>query len=348
LPNPSNDIRTKLAAIIGLAAAIAVLWWLGFAGRGGPSPLVVYCAHDAIYSESVLKQFEAETGIPVEIRFDSEATKSLGLVEMILHERDQPRCDVFWNNELLGTLDIMDQGLLEPYKGEGYARMPGGFKDPLGRWTGFAARLRVWIVNKEKHEATESAIAETMAGDDLSRVTMAKALYGTTRTHYTVLWHVMGGERLKQWHRGLREREMIEAQSNGKTRDLVASGVCEIGWTDTDDFFGAVDDGKPVAAAPVRLETGEVICIPNTVSIIRGCKHPEAARKLVDYLLSEKVERQLAASRSRQIPLGPTEIGTLPAEMRQVAAEVDHAYPLTELGAARGECLAWLKTEYLH
>jgi len=41
--------------------------------------LVVYCAHDAAFSEEILKAFEKKTGIKVEPRFDTEATKSLGL-----------------------------------------------------------------------------------------------------------------------------------------------------------------------------------------------------------------------------------------------------------------------------
>jgi iron(III) transport system substrate-binding protein len=45
--------------------------------------------------------------------------------------------------------------------------------------------------------------------------------------------------------------------------------------------------------------------IPNTLSIIKGAPHAEAARELVDYLLSPRVEAQLAQCASAQIPLNP-------------------------------------------
>ena len=45
--------------------------------------------------------------------------------------------------------------------------------------------------------------------------------------------------------------------------------------------------------------------IPNTVAIIKGAPHREAASKLVDYLLSPSVEEHLAACPSAQIPLNP-------------------------------------------
>ena len=136
---------TKRHALFAVVAAslLAILWW----GSAGRSALVVYCAHDSIYSEKILRDFEKRTGIPVAIRFDTEATKSLGLVELLVREKEAPRCDVFWNNELLGTLDLAERGILEPYASASFARIPAAFKDPGGRWTGFAARLRVYIFN---------------------------------------------------------------------------------------------------------------------------------------------------------------------------------------------------------
>ena len=75
----------------------------------GPESLVVYCAHDSLYSKQILEEFERQTGIPVSIRFDTEATKSLGLVNLLIREKAYPRCDVFWNNQVLGTLDLRSE-----------------------------------------------------------------------------------------------------------------------------------------------------------------------------------------------------------------------------------------------
>lgn len=313
----------------------------------GTKPLVVYCAHDSVYSKAILEQFEHDTGIPVSIRFDTEATKSLGLVEQIIREKNNRRCDAFWNNELLGTLDLQQMGLLEPYKGCGYERIAKQYKDPDGHWTGFAARLRVWIVNTDKHEPSHEAIQTTLAGEDLSNVTIAKPLYGTTRTHYTVLWDLWGENRVQQWHADWRKRRLIEAQSNGQTKNLVANGTCSIGWTDTDDFFVAKDEGLPAAMLPVKVDGEQVVCIPNTVAIIKGTTQPKNARVLVDYLLSEQVELALSHCKSRQIPLGPIDESALSDDVKQLKQWVDKGYPLNRLGAVRKSCLAWLKSEYL-
>ena len=127
----------------------------------------------------------------------------------------------------------------------------------------------------------------------------------------------------------------------------MASGICDAAFTDTDDFFEAKDDGKPVIMRPVALESGQTICIPNTVAIVRGARHLENARKLADFLLSAKTELALARSKSRQIPLGPADETQLPAEVRELLPHAARGIPLTGLLKSRNECLAWLKAEYL-
>ncbi len=334
---------TRRRVLLTITAGVVLVgsWWIG----DRRPALVVYCAHDAIHAEKVLRDFEKSTGIPVAIRFDTEATKSLGLVELLVREKAAPRCDVFWNNELLGMLDLAERGILEPYAGAGAARIPAVFKDPSGRWTGFAARLRVVIFNPQKVTAPE--IPARLSGADRARVAIAKPLYGTTLTHYSVLWNAWGGDRLQAWHREARRAGVREANGNAAVKDLVAEGVCDLGFTDTDDFFEAKDEGKPVAMLPVRLENGATICIPNTVAIIHGTKRPAEARKLVDYLLSEQTELALANSKARQIPLGPVPAERLPAEVRELVEWAKQGVDLTPLGPARAACLAWLKAESL-
>lgn len=308
--------------------------------------LVVYCAHDSIYAEQIFKNFEHDTGISVAVRYDTEATKSLGLMELLLQEKEKPRCDVFWNNELLGTLQLADEGMLLSYRGRGYERIPAKFKDPEGRWTGFAARLRLWIVNTNRLAPTEDAIQKAAKGD-LDRMVIAKPLYGTTRTQYTVLWELWGREKLIAWHRDQQARHRREVNGNATVKDLVAAGVCDFGWTDTDDFFEAKDAGKPVSMLPIRFENEKVLCIPNTVAIIRGAQHLEAAKRFVDFLLSEKSELALASSKSRQIPLGPVSSDQLPVDVKQLQALVRDGVALGGLGESSTACLAWLKSEYL-
>ncbi len=84
----------------------------------------VYCSLDAEFSEVILKDFEKETGIKVLITPDVEANKTVGLVNRIISEAKNPRCDVYWNNEVAQTIRLKNKGLLQPYKSPEAAGKP--------------------------------------------------------------------------------------------------------------------------------------------------------------------------------------------------------------------------------
>lgn len=340
---------SPLAVVLTLLCLI-LLGALSWSSRDAGNSLVVYCSHDSTYSEQILRDFERETGIQLVVRFDTEATKSIGLINLLIAEREQPQCDVFWNNEVLGTMKLQGLGMLEPFRGTGYQRIPDSFRASDGSWTGFAARLRVYIVNTERLDPTASAIEERLVGNlshDLSRVAIAKPLFGTTLTQYSAWWHEVGEEAVKELHRNQRERGLLEVNGNSVVKDLVAAGRCDFGYTDTDDFFLAVDDGKPVDIVPVRTNSGRTICIPNSVAIIKGTRRIKLAQQLVDYLLSREVETRLANSSSRQVPLGPVNSEEVPAEVQRLVPWAADGIDLKELESAHAECLRWLQSEYL-
>ena len=56
--------------------------------------------------------------------------------------------------------------------------------------------------------------------------------------------------------------------------------------------------------------------MPNAVILVKGAKHPDNARKLIDYLLSKATEKKLAFADCAQIPLHKG-VET-PAEMKSI------------------------------
>lgn len=373
-----------IAALVAAALAGAILFALQHRGSG-PEPLVVYCAHDAVFAQKVLDAFQKETGIALSVRYDTEATKSLSLMELLLREQQTRRCDVFWNNQWVGMGRLKAAGLLEPYAGPGHQRIPSRYHDPEGHWTGFAARLRVFIVNQKNIAATDpaslAAAVDQRLDANLNRVAIAKPLYGTTLTQYSAQWALAGPESLKGWHGDWRKRGVREVAGNAAVKNLVAQGVCDLGLTDTDDFFDARDAGAPVTMLPIRItpqggvaagqpaghaaaqhatgpatqpatrpaaDARPTICIPNTVAIVRGTRRLGDAQKLVDFLASERGELALAASGSRQIPLGAVDEAKLSDDVRELRRFAAEGLDLHALGDAPDRCLDWLKAEYLH
>ena len=86
--------------------------------RSEPQNVVVlYCSVDQTAAEPVIAEFEKVSGVKVLVRFDSEATKTVGLAQKIRAEASKPLADVFWSNEIFNTILLKNEGLLEPYKG---------------------------------------------------------------------------------------------------------------------------------------------------------------------------------------------------------------------------------------
>ncbi|MCM8529450.1 MAG: extracellular solute-binding protein [Lentisphaeraceae bacterium] len=339
-PTKSNFKKAYLilVPVILIAAFSAIM----NVSRNSSSALIVYCSHDSVFAEKVLKRFTEQTGIEVIPKYDTEASKSLGLTEKILYEKEKSECDVYWSNEILSMPALKNAEMLLKYKGDGYNRIPDKYKDLEGYWCGFAARLRVIIYNKDLFKGSEEDIDKIFKNDDLSKVAIALPLYGTTLTHFASLWLDLSSEKLKAFYNDLKERNIQIVQGNGPSRNLVANGTCSIGWTDTDDYFGAVDKKAPVGMYPCRLSDKSTICIPNTVGIIKHTDKLQQAKKLVEFLLSEQNETALANSSSRQIPLGKVS-GEIADEVKKLIPFAMEGTDLKKIFPVRDELVKWIK-----
>jgi len=349
-------VAVGLLAAAGLAAASC---WRPSAGR---PEVVVYTALDSEFSKPILDRFTQRTGILALPKFDTESTKTVGLAEAIRAEAARVRCDVFWNNEILNTLRLQREGLLQVCPVRAADDYPAMYRSPEGLWYGFAARARVLIVNIElvPEEQWPDSIFDLADPKWRGRCGMAKPLFGTTATHAACLFACLGEEKAKEFFRVLKENDVQILSGNRQVAISVGAGRLAFGITDTDDAIleleekaspvaiiypdqpkprpkpaDAVQPSRSSAAVPDKEQPttraheakgthgaeGEpappgtgfepgleeplgTLFIPNTLCVIKGAPHPEAARQLVEYLLSPEVEAQLAQGRGAQIPLG--------------------------------------------
>jgi iron(III) transport system substrate-binding protein len=281
-----------------------------FAGcwRANEREVVVYAALDAEFSEPLLEEYGRENDVVVRGNYDVESTKTVGMVTRIIRESRRPRCDVFWNNEILHTLRLQKQGLLEPYISATGKLLPANYRSDTGAWYGFAARARILILNKDMIGADErpDSILDLADPRWKGRAGIAKPLFGTTATHASVLFGTWGTERSKDFFRKLKENVRVMG-GNKQVAQAVSTGALAFGLTDTDDALIEIEAGYPVEIVyPDQQEGGlGTLFIPNTLCIIKGGPNPQEARALVDYLLSEQIEEKLAQGPSAQFPVNP-------------------------------------------
>lgn len=113
-----------------------------------PAPVVVYSSVDEVFARPIAERFQQETGIEVRLVPDTEETKSTGLLNRLMAEKDRPQADVFWSGDPVRAVILKSRGVSAPYLSPQAEGLPAQFSDSEGHWTGFSARARVLIYNR--------------------------------------------------------------------------------------------------------------------------------------------------------------------------------------------------------
>jgi iron(III) transport system substrate-binding protein len=267
--------------------------------------VTIYVSTDRVFSEPVLREYERRSGVKVNPVYDTEETKSTGLANRLLAEKSRPQADVFWSNEPVRTLVLKSRDVLAPYKSPGAEGIPAALVDPGGYWTGFSARMRViaYSTRLVKPEEAPRSVFDLADPKWRGQVAIADPRFGSTSFHVAALYAIAGDAKVDDFFSRLKENGVRVVAGNSVVRDLVVRGEVKVGLTDTDDVNVALEDGQPIAMVLPDKDGLGVPVMPNMVSLIANAPHPDEGRRLIDYLLSADVERQLAQSEAVQIPL---------------------------------------------
>jgi len=284
--------------------SLVLLMSISNCSKKSSNEVVVYTTVDQIFSEPILKDFEKQTGIKVKALFDTEETKSTGVLNRLIAEKDNPQCDVFWSGDPVRAIILKNRGITTPYNSPAASDIEPHFKDKEFHWTGFSARARVLIYNTNlvKTEDVPKSIFDLVENKYSGQVTIANPLFGTTSFHFASWFSYLNEKKAQQYLSNLKKNQVVIATSNGDVKKRVAQGEIWCGLTDTDDAFVAKNEGAPVDY--VFLDQNEIgnLIIPNTVSMIKGSLNSENGKRLFDYLLSRETEEKLAVS-CAQMPL---------------------------------------------
>lgn len=266
--------------------------------------VVVYTTIDQIFSEPILQDFEKLTGIKVKALFDTEETKSTGVLNRLIAEKENPQCDVFWSGDPVRPNILKNKGITAAYQSPVATDIAPHFKDKDAHWIGFSARARVLIYNTAllKPEDVPQSIHDLTHEKYKGQAAIANPLFGTTSFHLAAWFTALGDEPAKTFLADLKKNEVIIATSNGDVKKRVAQGEVWCGLTDTDDAFVAMNEGEPVNIVFLDQPGLGSLIMPNTVSLIKNSPNNENAKKIIDYLLSRETEAKLAQS-CAQMPL---------------------------------------------
>ncbi len=330
--------------------------------------VICYTSADSVYAKVLFAKFTKATGIRVDAVFDTEATKTTGLVQRLLNEKDSTaanRADVWWSSEPFGTIKLARSGVLGEFTApraeaqmKPHGAWPANLRAADSSWYGFGSRARVIVYNTKFVTAAD---APRRPGQLLrpalkDRVAIARPQFGTTRGHFAALVYRFDEEPFETWLTSLKAHGVRLMDGNASVVAAVARGECRVGLTDTDDVYAGQREGWPVAISweeqltrvlradepgiPVGADLPGMgsMLIPNTVGMVKGGRNRAAAVELVEYLLSPAAQRSLAQTDSRNTPVDPDVRKEFAQYDVQNAGELDLVKVADKIDAAMAIC----------
>ena len=258
-------------------------------GNDGEETLVVYTARSESLNNAVIENFEADTGIHVDV-----VTGGTGeILKRVQSEASNPQGDICWAADEAMLQDYTD--CFEPYVSPEDANMLEGYKNTNGYSSPAFCDPTVFIVNTDLAGDIEINGFEDLLNPELKgRIASGDPVNSSSAFQCLIagLYDMGNGDPMSdsawEWVEGLiANLDGVSLNSSSQVYKGVAEGEYVVGLTWEDPAAAYVRDG--VAVKVVFPEEGALMS-GQCVSIIRGAPHMENAKKFVDYMLGESCQ----------------------------------------------------------
>lgn len=258
----------------------------------GSDVLVVYTARSEGLNNLVIKNFEKDTGIKVEVVVAGTGE----LQKRVESEKGNPQGDVLWAGGPAMLSDYTD--LFEEYVSPEDENLLDDFRNATGYFTQAFVDPTVVIVNTELTEGMTIESWEDLLNPDLKgKISFGDPVNSSSAFQVLVamLYGMGNGDPFSDeaWDYVTKFLENVDgkiASSSGQVHKGVADGEYPVGLTWEDP---AVDYIKSGAAVKVVFPTEGVIFPGQSVQIIKGAKNLENAKKFIDYMISEETQTKV-------------------------------------------------------
>jgi iron(III) transport system substrate-binding protein len=295
-----------LAAVLALVAGAC-------GGDGGEAPasrpddrtgsLTVYSGRGEELVGPLFEQFEAETGIDVEVRYGDTAQ----MAGAILEEGDNSPADVYFGQDAGALGALAAEGRLLELPAEIVDQVPEALRSAEGRWVGLSGRARVVVYNTG--DLTEADLPDSILDftdpEWSGRIGWAPT-NGSFQAFVTALRVLEGEDAAREWLEGIVANDPQEYNNNIAVLEAVAAGEVEVGFANHYYLyrFLAEDPDYPVANKFFgNGDPGGLINVAG-VGIVDSSDRPDQAQRLIEWLLSDTAQAYFAEE-TFEIPVVP-------------------------------------------
>ena len=108
----------------GAVAFVAALVALACRDGRHSNEVVAYTSVDQVFSDPIFRHCQERTGRTVRGVFDTEETKSTGVLNRLLAESSRPQADVFWSGDPVRPFVLIERGSVQPYTSPEASALP--------------------------------------------------------------------------------------------------------------------------------------------------------------------------------------------------------------------------------
>jgi iron(III) transport system substrate-binding protein len=286
-------------------------------------PLTVYSGRSEELVGPLLERFTEETGIEVEVRYGDTAE----MANLILTEGENSPADVFFGQDAGALGALSEEGMLATLPDELLETVDQRFRSPSGEWVGVSGRARVVVYNTEA--LTESDLPESILDFTdpawSGRIGWAPT-NGSFQAFVTALRVLEGDEAARAWLDGIQANDPGVYEGNNPALDAVIAGEIDVAFINHYYLMQRLAEEPDVPAANYFLTGGDPGALVNVAGagILETAEHTEAARRFVEYLLSDEAQTYFAEE-TKEYPLieGVTADSALPALDEIGTPEID-------------------------
>lgn len=274
-----------------------------FVSTGAAKDKVV--VYSSLENEEIVEYLKvAKMDLPdLDIQAIRLSTGELGA--RMLAEKDNPQADCVWGWAVTNMSEFVPKGMLVPYKPAGWDKIPAHFKDPAGNWTAIDLYAAALVPNTKVLE--EKNLPMPKGWNDLLNpvykgmlIMPNPASSGTGFLQVASLLVMMDPdykskpvEDNKAWD-FLKELDKNMGQyikSGSKPAKLTAAGEYAVGCSFAFVYSSLKKKGFPVALVMPEEGAGYEL---EANALLKGAKNEAAAKKFLDWALSEKAMKEYA------------------------------------------------------
>lgn len=272
--------------------------------RPAKRKLSLYCSAQVEWCQLLASEFQAETGISV-----SMTRKSSGeAYAQLWAERRNPKGDVWWGGTGDAHLQAAESGLSAPHTSPALPQLHPWARDPegSGRHLTTGVYMGALGLGYNSEVLARRGLPVPRRWADLvdprfkGEIQMANpASSGTAYTALATFVQLFGEEEGFAYLRALNANVNQYTKSGAAPVSAAARGETAIGISFLHDAAAQREAGFPLVLVAPEEGTGlEIGC----VSLIEGARHPESARRFIDWSLSPRAQELGSRAKSHQWP----------------------------------------------